>query len=71
VFVLYWNTYVVEHLRGQKRDKNDKHDTKPLSKIKRKNVKIQYEVDARLCPAQKHVYKIFSNEEFIFIVSIY
>ena len=57
--------------RDQVRDGNAKCVIKSPSKVKRKNEKNQYDVDTSLCHARKEAYKIFVNEEIIFVVSIY
>ena len=57
--------------RGRQRDQNARRGVKLLSKIRKQNEKIQYDVDARLCPAPKQAYKRFIDEEIISLVSIY
>jgi hypothetical protein len=47
--------------RGRLRYVNAKRIVKSPSKAKRRNEKIHYDVDARLCCARKHAYKIFVN----------
>ena len=57
--------------RGRQRDGNAKCAAKSPSKITRQNVKIQHDVDARLCRAGKQEYKRIVSEEIICAVSIY
>ena len=57
--------------RGRVRDANATWAVKSTSAVKRKNAKIQYDLDARLCRARQQAYKRFVNEEILSAVSIY